>query len=110
MELIKNIPEIQQVSKNILHHICIRLLNDQGFSNQEAKNILEVEAYLVSPKEVHYARNQVRLYGHSFKQVILQILKQKQRCYYLILLQQFWEARARKYKQNDMQVIQRTRV
>ncbi|MFM2591277.1 hypothetical protein [Vibrio sp. TBV020] len=100
MPLPKNTIEAQLIPDNMLHHMCMKLLNDQGFNESEAKKIIEVEIYLLSPRDTREIRNQVNRHEHTFEQAMLQLLKQKQRHYFLILLQQFWEAQARKYKEN----------
>ncbi|MFM2586989.1 hypothetical protein [Vibrio sp. TBV020] len=98
MTLTKIATEAQLISNNTLHHMCTRLLCDQGFSEPEAKNIIEVEVYLLSPKDLLDVREQTLKHELSLEQARLLVLKQKQRRYFLILLQQFWEAQAMKYK------------
>lgn len=101
MQLPKNPIEAQPIPNDMLHHMSIKLLEDQGFNESEARKLIEVEIYLLSPRDTREVRNQVNRHGYTFEQATLQLLKQKQRHYFLILLQQFWEAQARKYKENS---------
>ncbi|MFM2588185.1 hypothetical protein [Vibrio sp. TBV020] len=101
MPLPKNTIEARLIPNNMLHHMCMKLLNDQGFNESEARKIIEVEVYLLSPRDTRKIRNQVNRHEHTFEQATLLLLKQKQRHYFLILLQQFLDAQARKYTENS---------
>lgn len=86
-------------SNRNLERICVNLLRDQGFSELEAKEIMEVEVYILSPKDTREISNKVRFDNYPLEQAKSQLMKAKQRRYFLLLLQQFWDAQARKYKE-----------
>ncbi|MGY5611868.1 hypothetical protein [Vibrio brasiliensis] len=100
MLLPKNTFEALQIPNMMLHHMSIKLLEDQGFSESEARKIIEVEVYLLSLRDTRKIRNQVNRHEYTFERAMLKILKQKQRQYFFILLQQFWEAQVRNYEEN----------
>ncbi|MFM2591323.1 hypothetical protein [Vibrio sp. TBV020] len=77
MQLPKNSIEAQLIPNNMLHHMSIKLLKEQGFNESEARKIIEVEIYLLSPRDTREVRNQVNRHEYTFEQAMLQVLKQK---------------------------------
>lgn len=100
MQVLKNTIDAQLISNNVLHHMCVKLLNDQGFSDSEAKKIIEVEIYLLGPRDMREILNQVNQHEHTLEHAMIQFLNKKQRRYFLALLQQFLEAQVLKYTEN----------
>ncbi|MHA2810793.1 hypothetical protein [Vibrio atypicus] len=97
MTLNKTSTELQAVSNNLVHHMCVKLLVNQGLNESEANSLLDIELYLSNPLDTNVVITECMNQSLSHEQASLRILKQKQRGYFALLLHSYWEAEARKY-------------
>ncbi|TPA27674.1 hypothetical protein DXJ84_11185 [Vibrio parahaemolyticus] len=97
MTLNKTSTELQAVSNNMVHHMCVKLLVNQGLNGSEANSLLDIEVYLPNPLDTNVVITASMCHGLSHEQTSLRILQQKQHCYFTLLFQSYWEVQVRKY-------------